>query len=336
MTPHPAHRAYAWYGFSPDLPPFAGRAPQKQVEILRSWGQTVIFGGYEQPAFVATARAAGLAVYAEFSVFQGEVWWRETPASRPITATGEPLQAEGWYHGLNPSLPALFRRRLIDLERLLRDHDLDGVWLDFIRWPCHWEVRSPYLPLTSFDRQTVARFAADEGIDIADGEPAALATLILQRYATEWTAWRCQQITDWVAEARAIVDRVRPGAVLGLFGVPWRLEDLEGAILRIVGQDYAALREYIDVFSPMVYHHMCGQPIAWIATVVQHLAQLTGKPIWPIIQSVDAPTPLAPAEFEAALRAVHACPQADGVLVYKMDDLISGPKLSIARRALGV
>ena len=45
-------------------------------------------------------------------------------------------------------------------------HALDGVWLDFIRWPCHWEVPEPALPRTSFDAATVARFARDAGIDL--------------------------------------------------------------------------------------------------------------------------------------------------------------------------
>jgi hypothetical protein len=336
MDAHPPHSTRCFYGFSPDLPPFAGRMPQQQVAQLRAWGQTAVFGGYERADLVAAARAAELPVYAEFGVFQGEAWWRELPDSRPIMATGEPLSPEGWYHGLNPSLPALRERRLRDLERFLTRYDLDGVWLDFIRWPCHWEVRAPHLPLTSFDRGTLGGFAAACGFDIPETSPSAAAAQILERYAAEWTAWRCQQITAWVAEARAIVDRVRPGVLLGLFGVPWRPDDYDGAIRRIIGQDYAALSAHVDVFSPMVYHHMCGQPVEWIDAVTRDLAGRTGKPIWPIIQSVDMPTPLSPAEFGAALQVALSCPAADGVLVFKLQDVIAGPKLPVALQVLGV
>ena len=52
--------------------------------------------------------------------------------------------------------------------------------------------------------------------------------------------------------------RVRPQALLGLFGVPWRLSDRGGAILNIIGQDSRALGEHVDVFSPMAYHPGCA------------------------------------------------------------------------------
>ena len=81
-----------------------------------------------------------------------------------------------------------------------------------------------------------------------------IARILLERHETEWTAWRCEQITSWVAEARAVLKRIRPDGILGLFGVPWRLADHNGAIRKIVGQDYRALSQYVDVFSPMVYH----------------------------------------------------------------------------------
>jgi hypothetical protein len=63
-----------------------------------------------------------------------------------------------------------------------------------------------------------------------------------------------------VAAARLVVSCVRPGARLGLFGVPWCLTDHDGAIRHVIGQDYRALGGYVDVIviSPMVYHRMCG------------------------------------------------------------------------------
>ena len=98
-----------------------------------------------------------------------------------------------------------------------------------------------------------------------------------------------------------MIRRIRPGAILGLFGVPWRLSDRGGAILTIIGQDYRALGEHVDVFSPMVYHRMCGYPVEWIGDVVVEVHDLTGKPVWPIIQSVDEPSPLSAVEYGRAL-----------------------------------
>jgi uncharacterized lipoprotein YddW (UPF0748 family) len=230
---------------------------------------------------------------------------------------------------VNPSVPEVRRAQLQALETLLTDHALDGVWLDFIRWPCHWESPTPYLPRTSFDVGTVARFCRYAGT------PLLTAKELLGRYESEWTAWRCQQVTDWVMEARSVVDRVRPGALLGLFGVPWRLADHNGAILKVIGQDYSALGAYVDVFSPMVYHRMCGQPTRWIADVVQEIHALTGKPVWPIVQSVDEPTPLPADEYGKALDAALECTDARGVLVFNMKGALEPEKLAVTRARFG-
>jgi hypothetical protein len=319
------------YGFSPELEPFAGQTPAKQVALLRSWGNTVVFGGYRDPAFVDAAHEAGMPVYAEFGCFVGERWWNEVPASRPVTEDGRSLANDARYYGVNPSVPEVRQAQLRALGTLLADHALDGVWLDFIRWPCHWEVHDPCLPHTSFDPGTVARFSQDTGIEVpADDAPAA-ARELLGRYEIEWTDWRCQQVTDWVAQARAVVDRVRPGALLGLFGVPWRLADRDRAILTIIGQDYRALGRYVDVFSPMVYHQMCGYPPAWIAEVVEEVHILSGKPVWPIVQSVDQPAPLSAEEYGQALDVALNCPASAGVLVFHMQGALDPAKLAVTQ-----
>jgi hypothetical protein len=229
------------YGFSPELEPFVGKTPAEQVDILRSWGNTVVFGGYKDPAFVDAVHRAGMRIYAEYGCFVGERWWNDVPDSRPVTDEGTLLEADGWYYGVNPSVPQVRQERLEGLERLLTGYDIDGVWLDFIRWPCHWEVPQPYLPRTSFDAGTRARFAHDTGIDVSGDDAVAAAQEILQHHGEAWTDWRCAQVTSWVAAAKALIQRVRPGVTLGLFGVPWRLSDRDGAIRTIVGQDYRAL-----------------------------------------------------------------------------------------------
>jgi hypothetical protein len=213
------------------------------------------------------------------------------------------------------------------------------VWLDFIRWPCHWEVHDPYLPRTSFDPGTLARFTRDTRIEVSVADAVAAADELLGRYGAEWTAWRCQQITSWVTEARAVIDRVRPGALLGMFGVPWRLADREGAILKTIGQDYRALGQHIDVFSPMVYHRMCGYGTDWIAEVTNEVHALGGKPVWPIVQSVDQPTPLPADEYGRALDVALQCPASEGALVFHMQGTLDERKLAVTLasfNALGV
>jgi hypothetical protein len=325
----------ALYGFSADLPPFAGRSAANQVAVLRSLGSTAVFGGYEDAAFVAAAHDAGLAVYAEFGCFIGREWWEQVPESRPVTSEGTPLDEHGWYFGVNPATAAVRRQQLLALEKLLAAHDLDGVWLDFIRWPCDWGEREPSMPQTSFDAATLATFRRDTGIDLPVEDPIAAARVLLGERAVEWKTWRCAQVTSWVADAEAVRRRVRPRATLGLFGVPWRLTDYDGAILRVIGQDYRALGQYVDVLSPMVYHRMCGRPPEWIGEVVEEVRALSGKPVWPIIQSVDDPDPLPAEEYRRALDVALGNPASDGVLVFTLEGALMGARLAVTKDRLG-
>lgn len=324
-------RIRSLYGFSPELQPFVDRRPVEQIAILRSWGNTAIFGGYENPEFIEAAHEAGLPVYAEFGCFVGQRWWEAFPDSRPMTSKGTLLDPEGWYYGVNPSTLRVRHRRLEALERLLTEHALDGVWLDFVRWPCRWEGRQPHLPRTSFDAPTLARFQRDTGIEIPAKDAVASAQKLLHQYEAEWTAWRCAQITSFVAKARRLLDRVRPDALLGLFGVPWRLADHDGAILSTIGQDYCALAPYVDVFSPMVYHTLCGQPVGWIGEVTAEVNALTSKPVWPIIQSVDEPRPLPAEEYGRALDVAQSSAGAEGVLVFTLKGVLERDKLAVTK-----
>jgi hypothetical protein len=134
-----------------------------------------------------------------------------------------------------------------------------------------------------------------------------------------------------VKEAREALQRARPGALLGLFGVPWRLADYDGAILSIIGQDYRALGDHVDIFSPMVYHRMCGFDTAWIGRVTAEVHALSGKPLWPIVQSVDEPGPLSAEEYGEALDAALHSPASDGVLVFTLDGALAADKLAVTR-----
>ena len=320
-------KATSLYGYSPTLEPFVGKTPTEAVDTLQRWGITVVFGGYQDPRFVEAVHQAGLKICAEFGCFVGREWWDRVPSSRPVTDAGAPLAEQGTYCGVNPSTPEVREAQWAALERLLLDHDIDGVWLDYIRWPCHWEVHNPLLHHTSFDSGTLARFSHDLGL----GLPAASAQaahVVLDQYPAEWTAWRCQQVTSWVARAREILQGTRPEAIMGLFGVPWRLADLDGAIRRIVGQDYRALGHYVDVLSPMVYHRMCGQDPSWIGQVVAEIRALSGQPVWPIIQSVDMPAVLSAPEYDRALEIALCNPASDGVLVFTMEGAMDPDKLA--------
>lgn len=309
----------ALYGYSDQLAPFLSKSVQEQVAILRSWGVDSVFGGYENARFIDAMHDAGLNVYAEFPCFVGKEWWTTLPESRPVLRDGTPMEPDDWYHGINPTVPEVRTDRLKALETLIQTHKIDGVWLDFIRWPCHWEVAQPKLVQTGFDAVTRSRFTQDTGIENIDQQPE------------QWTDWCCQQITDWVAQARAVVDRSDAQPTLGLFGVPWLLDEYDGAIRTIIGQDYPALARYIDVFSPMTYHRMCDRDVDWIGRVIQGIYEQTGKPVCPIIQSLDEPAPLPAEEYSRALELALSHADSKGVIVFNLEGILAEHKLTQTR-----
>lgn len=320
----------AFYGFSPTLPPFVNRSAREQAAQLKAWGATAIFGGYDDAAFVDAIHEAGMQIYAEFGCFQGKRWWEAVPESRPTLADGTLLDPIEWYHGVNPSVPVVRERLLAELATLLERHELDGVWLDFIRWLCRWENPTPQLLHTSFDEATLRRFATDCDLNSKQLQAWHIDPNTHPDYTKQWHDWRIGQITSWVAAARAVVDAIRPTATLGLFAIPWRQQDFSGAIQTVIGQDFAALAPYIDIFSPMTYHLMCGQSVPWIGTMAEELIGLTGKQVCPIVQSVDHPTELSNDEYSEALAT--ALDVANKVIVFTLKGVVEGDRMDVTRK----
>jgi hypothetical protein len=275
---------------------------------------------------IARCRAEGAKVYAEFGVFQGKKVAEARPELWPIGPDGKRLEPDGWYLGLCPDRPEYRAEKLAELKQLVERHDVAGVWLDFIRYPGHWEVRSPRLVPACFCDESLRRFARAARLSLPEGGTAERAAWVLREHADAWTRWKCGQIAAFCRDAKALVKAARPKALVGAFVVPWRPEERQGAIRRVLGQDFARMARYVDVFSPMVYHRMVGRPVEWVGEIAAWMGRETGRPVWPIVQAVDAPQgeTVAPEELVAVLR--QALEHGDGALVFTLDALMKAPE----------
>lgn len=294
------------YGLTSELIALFGPEPATVAAHICRLGIDGVFLKALDAATVVALRDAGLAVYTSQAVFLADAaLWKRYPHSRPLTAAGEPAPVEEWYHPALPTDAAFRAMRLAQVEALLAQWPLDGLWLDFIRWPARWEKPTPYLYHSSFDARTLAQFAAETGTPLP-GADADVAAWILAHAADAWAAWRCVQIAAFVAEVAVLRDRLRPAAKLGLFTIPWvgmALDDLPvpDAHIRIVGQDPALLSRHADVLSPMVYHRLCRRRAAWPATVTAALAARVDVPVWPVIERLADDDTFAPEEFRTVL-----------------------------------
>lgn len=320
----------AVFGLKADLTQFPNMDAFQVAEELASWGVNAVFGGSSNRELVEALHKKGIKVYEEIGIFVGEKYWKRNPESRPITDKGVPIEKDEWYCGVCPNQDWLREEKLNEIKKLA--FQADGVWLDFIRYPCHWEVKNPRFDRTCFCPICLTKFQRDTGIKIPENlsTVSEKARWILKEHKTEWNKWRCEQITNFVKEARRVLKETNPQAVLGLFGVPWQPADFDNAIIEYIAQDYKELAKFVDIFSPMVYHKMCYRDIKWITEITNYLAEMTKKKIVPIIQACSVPSELDKEEFKKAIEAGLAG-NSSGVIIFTLDYVMKEKKIDVMK-----
>lgn len=297
-----------------------------QVELLiRTGANTVVIPGkFLDRIPIELLRGRGMRIIADWSVFVGEEIRTRFPDSVPVNASGRPYERDGWYVPACPNHPQLRRRHIDALAQLLERHgpQLFGLWLDFIRYPVRWEGAAPPLPQVCFCRHCLNLFLGEERAGYSGEETQRLARAILAERRDEWVDWKCSRIVAFAEEVRRLIDGCRLDIQLGVFSLPWRQADFDGALRAVACQDLDRLARVVNTFSPMVYHRLCGQDVAWVADVIRDAQQAVSKEsrraVLPIVQAMDRPDRLSPQELDAALAAGLATDTA-GVLIFTLD-----------------
>lgn len=324
------------YGLTGDVPSLASLTPKQAGRQLRDLGCDAVFLMTLSTEWIDGLHQAGLRVYASQPVFlASEELWQQYPESRPVTAGGRPAPVEDWYCPALPTSPRFRSFRLEQLRQMVATFPLDGVWLDFIRWPAHWETPHPHLYDSSFDAFTLSRFEDDSEIDIPPDvmSPIRASEWLLDDAPEPWFEWRCRQISSFAADARQVIDQARPGITLGAFTVPWTslMDDWPGTTgcqIRIAGQDPSQLSQHVDIISPMAYHRLCGRDTGWIGGVTRWVQEEASCPVWPVVETNEAPG-YSGDEFAAACRAAAEA-GAPAIIAYKLEGLLADPeKMSV-------
>ncbi len=306
----------------------------KLGKTLRDFHINAVFVGHGalKPELIERCHREGARVFAELGIFVGKAIAEKHPELWPINAQGKRMEPDEWYLGLCPNVDWWWENRLDEIEKIAREFDIDGLWLDFIRYPCHWEVPKPRIEQACFCDESIRDFERMMGIRVPAGDTAQRARWILTNHEREWTEFKCRTIAEFCRQARERLHKHRPNALLGMFSVPWREDNYDDAIHKIIAQDFVMLAKYIDVFSPMSYHVMCGWPVTWVGEYNKYLVEKTGRDVWPIVQAIDKPKPLSAAEFEQALRQ-GLSNGATGVLMFRLADCTpENGKLDVVRR----
>jgi hypothetical protein len=317
-----------------------GGVPQEILDSgqgLRAFGVNAVWiaSGSLTAERMALLRAQGVQVFAEFNTLHVAESLKEHPDAAPIGADGRVSPPPDGWQGICPSHEAYRRSRMAAFRDLLQRFDVDGVWLDYHHAHASWEQPAPNMPDTCFCGRCLARFEKDTGLRLAALPTAERATVLLSRHRQAWVRWRCDLLTDWVREFRAILDATRPRALLGTFHNPWSDDDFAGARLEKLAIDLRAQAAYVDVFSPMPYHARFGhvREPEWISRQVTWLGRylgIAGHPgerhrIWPIVQVSDWGEPVPLEQVEAVLDHGGRRP-ATGVMVFAWGGLRKQPE----------
>jgi hypothetical protein len=283
--------------------------------------------------FREAAAAEGLPLFVIFPVFQAPEVLEEEPELAAITASGNPARDE-WVEFVCPAREEYLQRKIDQVRSLVADCHPYAVSLDFIRYFVFWEKVDPdrapeTLPQTCFCPVCLSGFEKEMGVVLPDGLAATAekAAWILSNHASEWTEWKCRTISRAVERLAAAAREIDPAVMVNLHAVPWRADDFGGAVRSVAGQDLARLAPFVDVISPMCYHHMVRRPPAWVHDVVAEMAARSGASILASAQVSEAyiAEALTPAEFRgAAAEAIK--PPSIGVVFWSWDALAKSPE----------
>ncbi len=323
-----------------------GGTPQETVAALQDLGANALFSNNLSAELSSALRAANIKVYATVNVFGENSAWRRHPELRPMNSNGELLTAQHG-HGICPTQRWYWPRIQRTIAQRI-EAGYDGVWLDFIRFSGFWEEARPKLERTCFCDSTLADFSRTAGIafpeelaeiaaanaqsDTTSGRDhgnAAKAAWILANHRSAWRHYIGNVIADFARQAKETMARKNANATLGLFVVPWQREEFNAAMPDVLGQDFRKLREHADVFSPMLYHELCGREVDWIAQFVEYTAKETGKPVWPIIQSdLGKDHRVSDDTFAAAVLSALD-PPSQGVIIFNQKALLEAKQTRI-------
>lgn len=288
--------------------------PSKYLLHLKQAGINTVFVPPDRDT-VRWFKEHGFKVYISVNVFGGRGAWKRYPDSRPVRADGKLLGSDPAYKGhggVCPTHHAWRKERLKYIEKLVEQFGskdgIDGIWLDFIRYPGLWEVKDPRPPDTCYCPRCLRKFQQDTGIRFPrELRPREAPLWIRKNCLYEWMEWKKSRISSFVDEVRRVLGHLK----LGVFLVPWTKGEKQDAISYRLAQDPFQLSDQTDVISPMLYHRMCAKDVSWVGYMTRYYKETARCQVWPIVQSAGC----SPEEFSNALKLAGRA-GAGGILVF--------------------
>jgi len=306
--------------------------------LFNEWTQLGINTAFVSPSldsvssFRKQAAINGIRRFIIIPTFFDPAALKNNPELYAITAKGTPAREE-WVEFVCPNKTDFRQKKVTYIKNLINDLDPDGISIDFIRYFAFWEKIYPdrsmaSLSNTCFDITCLDKFQKDTGLKIPYSEKGTeqIALWIIKNYGIEWAAWKCNTITSMVKEIADVARAVKPDIKINLHAIPWRSDDYNGAIKKIVGQDLTKLTRYVDFISPMCYHHMVKRKPEWIHDVTTDFFEQTNNNILPSIQVSKAylPENITVEDFKESIEQALKTPSI-GMVFWNWDAIDNSP-----------
>jgi len=110
-------------------------------------------------------------------------------------------QQRGWYASLNPCLPEVRKYLVRVFREIVTRYDVDGLHMDYIRFPNEPVVRGEQIPDYPHDARTLALFKKETG-KTPESDPEA------------WNDWRTSKVTQLVSDIHRMMRRSARGKAL--------------------------------------------------------------------------------------------------------------------------
>lgn len=322
----------AIYGIPLGSGVFKNKTPRQTAQYLKACGINAVVDVPLDNSLIDELHRQGIKAYAQLPMFCGKEYWLKHPESRPLMADGNFIEEYGWYAGVCVSQEWLIKQKIDEAEDLIKKYAIDGLWLDFIRWPARWDVESPEILDTCFCKSCLERFQKETGIKLPEKLKLTkdISDWIYKNYSRNWYAWRSDVIADTVCRIRQVLKKYSKDAIMGIFLVPWGKEDYDNAIYRVIGQDVAKLSKCTDVFSPMSYNLICYRDTQWITSINRQISSQTRRAVWPIVQATDEPRQMSIDEYAQVLNAGLAG-GSSGVVVFNTEAALKPGKWQVQK-----
>lgn len=157
------------------------------------------------------------------------------PQWAAVDKDGKPVCVNGECHG-DPAVDELQEYLLKIMIEVVKNYDVDGIHLDYIRYPAQFPVSS------SFSEGARKKFKAEYDVD-----PASLDASD-NELSEKWKTWREKQVTRFVERVHKEVKAVKPHVKLSAAVFP---PDYASMVL----QDWEEWvdRGMLDFLAPMIY-----------------------------------------------------------------------------------